>query len=150
MRNQKGWVCTLLQVQFDLMNTINQLTGFTLFQTHLGRSPQVLSPLIPSTNNTNKEKLAEDIIQKIPDNVQEAQDNLLMARVAQVAQANKARSEEPRLKVGNFILLNTHNRCREFQQKKDRRTANFMPRFDGKYKIIHGLSRSVYIHNQHA
>lgn len=34
------------------------------------------------------------------------------------------------------MLLNTHNRWREYQQKKDGRMAKLMPRFDGKYKVI--------------
>ncbi len=60
---------------------------------------------------------------------------MISARVAQAVQANKSLSDEPRYKVGDVVMLNTHNRRREFQQKKDGRTAKLMPRFDGKYKV---------------
>lgn len=89
-QNQKGWVHTLPQVQFDLMNTVNWSTGFTPFQLHLGRSPHLLPPLISATNNTEEEQSAEDILQRIHEDIHEAQDNLILARVAQAAQANKS------------------------------------------------------------
>ena len=47
--NQKGWVRVLLQIQFQIMNTINASTGFSGFQLHLGCSPRVIPPIVPST-----------------------------------------------------------------------------------------------------
>ncbi len=135
-QNQKGWVHALPQVRFDLMNMINCSTGFTPFQLHMGQSLRLLHPLIPSTPNTEEERLAEELILQVHEDVCEAQDNLILARVSQAAQANKTRSEEPKFKVGDFVLLNTCNRRREYQQKRDGRTAKFMPRFDGKYKVV--------------
>lgn len=61
----------------------------------------------------------EETIRQIQEDVHKAQDNLILARIAQAAQANKLRGEELRYKVGDIVLLNTHNRWREFQQKKD-------------------------------
>ncbi len=77
---------------------------------------------------------------------EEAQDNLIMARVVQEAQANKDRGREPLFKVGDFVLIITHIRCQEFQQKKDRWAEKLMPRFDGKYKEMAAYSDSSDSH----
>jgi hypothetical protein len=45
-RNQKGWVCTLPRIRFDMMNSINASTGFLNFQIRLGRSPRIIPPII--------------------------------------------------------------------------------------------------------
>jgi len=39
-QNQLGWARALPRIRFDLMNTVNKLTGFTPFQLCMGRSPQ--------------------------------------------------------------------------------------------------------------
>jgi len=46
--NQKGWTRVLPRIHFNIMNSINKLTGFSPFQLHMGRSPRILPPLIPS------------------------------------------------------------------------------------------------------
>ena len=48
-RNQKGWVCALPQICFDIMNSVNASTGFSNFQIHLGRSPCLIPPIVPTT-----------------------------------------------------------------------------------------------------
>jgi hypothetical protein len=135
-RNQKGWICTLPKVIFDLMNTVNRSTGFTPFQLHLGCLPRLLPPLLPSDNNTPEEQLAEELIRQVQEDINEAKDNLILAQVSQAAQANKAWGNKPKFQVGNFLLLNTCNKRREYQQKKDGQTAKLMPRFDGKHRIV--------------
>jgi hypothetical protein len=37
----------LPQIHFQIMNTVNALTGYSGFQFYLGRSPWVIPPLIP-------------------------------------------------------------------------------------------------------
>lgn len=46
-RNQKGWVRALPKIHFDIMNSVNVLTGFSGFQLQMGRSPCVMPPIVP-------------------------------------------------------------------------------------------------------
>ncbi len=69
VHNQKGWVHALPWVHFDLMNTVNRSTGFTPFQLHLGWSPHLLPPLIPYTENTQEEQTANELLQKLHNDV---------------------------------------------------------------------------------
>lgn len=66
----------LPQVQFDIMNLINQSTGFSLFQIHLGRSPCDLPPLINSASPTMHRQAANKLIARLHNDVAEAHNNL--------------------------------------------------------------------------
>jgi hypothetical protein len=92
-RNQTGWVRALPRVRFDMMNTVNASTGFSGFQLRMGRSPCVIPPLIvtPPRDAPDEEKLAAEIIQRLQDDVIEAQENLLTAKICQAEQPNKTR-----------------------------------------------------------
>ena len=54
---QKGWVHTLPQIHFAIMNTINALTGYSKFQLHLGHSPCIIPSIIPLTLGSQVEDL---------------------------------------------------------------------------------------------
>ncbi len=75
-RNQTGWVRALPRVRFNIMNTVNHLTGFSPFQLHLGKSPQLLPPLITMNTTTPEEFSVERLIKRLQDDVVEARDNL--------------------------------------------------------------------------
>jgi hypothetical protein len=47
-RSQKGWVHALPQIRFAIMNTVNASTRFSNFQLHLGRSPRLIPPIVPT------------------------------------------------------------------------------------------------------
>ena len=47
--NQKGWVCALPQICFCIMNTVNVSTGYSGFQLHLGWSPCLILPIVPTS-----------------------------------------------------------------------------------------------------
>ena len=92
-RNQLGWARALPRIRFHLMNTVNKSTGFTPFQLRMGRSPQLIPPLVPLPRNTSAEDiLAHAIINKLCEDVSEAQDNLLHAKITQAFEYNKNRS----------------------------------------------------------
>lgn len=92
-QNQLRWSRALPCIQFHIMNTVNKSTGFTPFQLRKGRSPRVIPPLIPLARNASPEDIsAHDIIQRLQDDVSEAQDNLLRAKISQFVEANKHRS----------------------------------------------------------
>ena len=46
--NQKGWVWPLPHILFCMMNTINAFTGCSSFHLHLGCSPHLIPPIIPT------------------------------------------------------------------------------------------------------
>lgn len=75
---QKGWVRVLPRMQFDHMNTINKLTGFSPFQLWLGHSPCLIPPPVVPVGPIAPEKdQARALIAQLELDVQEAQDNLL-------------------------------------------------------------------------
>jgi len=140
-RNQKGWVCALPRIRFDMMNSVNASTGFLRFQIRLGCSPRLIPPLVPTTLTppaTEQEETirARDLITRLNDDVAEAKDNLTQAKVFQTHFANKNRSTEIPFKIGNKVMLSTLHRRQEFKQKGDDRVAKFFPRYDGPYDII--------------
>ena len=58
--------------------------------------------------------------------VDEAQDNLLLAKTAQVTASDRTRAPEHQYAAGDLVMLSTFHRRREFMQKGDKRVAKFM------------------------
>lgn len=139
-RAQKGWVLALPQIRFNMMNTLNASTGFLGFHLHLGRSPCVIPPLIPSSFDLNvpqEDIRAVEIIEKMLLDTQTAADNLIHAKVNQAHQANHHCSADFCLLVGDCVLLNMYHRRHDYAQGKSGRVAKFMPRFDGPYLVTY-------------
>ncbi len=119
-RNQQGWVKALPHIQFAIMNTVNKLTNFSPFQLKYGRSPLVIPPLVESdftSEATSPAQLARDTISRLKTDVMEAQDNILHAKVAQAAQANKSRTLTFPYTIGQRVRLSTRNCRREYKAK---------------------------------
>ncbi|TFK79041.1 hypothetical protein K466DRAFT_579278 [Polyporus arcularius HHB13444] len=114
------------------MNTINASTGFSPFQLHLGRSPRILPPLFDdailqtSSSFPMDADSAAKLLRQIDTDVLEAQDNLLIAKLAQAQAANRERGPEPSLKEGDLVMLSTVHRRREYMQRGSNRVAKFM------------------------
>jgi hypothetical protein len=144
--NQKGWLAKLPRVRFAIMNTVNASTGFSGFQLKTGRSPRIIPPIVPlSENATAEQTTAHEIITRITLDVQEAQDNLLAAKIRQAYHANEHRAPEDVYEVGDLVMLSTENRRRNYKRKGKTRVAKFMPRHDGPYTITHTFpERSEY------
>ena len=83
----------------------------------MGRSPRIMPSLLDLPNNAPIESInAHKIIRQTELDCDEAQDNLLLAKVSQAIQADKSRGPDPSFKVGDFVMLNTlHRRC-EYSQ----------------------------------
>jgi hypothetical protein len=92
----------------------------------------------PNPSMPDEERLAAEIIERLAQDVDEAQDNLLAAKISQAEQANKLRRADHSLQVGDRVKLSTKNRRQHYKQKskKDGCVAKFMPRFDGPYTIL--------------
>jgi hypothetical protein len=108
--NQKGWLAKLPRVQFTIMNTRNASTGFSGFQLKTSRSPRIIPPIVPLTENVTAEQItAHDIITHVHLDVQEAQDNLLAAKIHQAYHANEHRALKDIYEVGDLVMLSTEN-----------------------------------------
>jgi hypothetical protein len=134
-RSQKGWIRALPRIRFAIMNTVNTSTGFSNFQLHLGRSPHLIPPMVPTDLPDTVHAAAssaESVITCVNTDVMEAQDNLLELKIFQEHYANSNRGSEFVYKVGDNVMLSTFHRRREFRKK----AAKFFPHWDGPYKII--------------
>ncbi|KIM79776.1 hypothetical protein PILCRDRAFT_73731 [Piloderma croceum F 1598] len=75
------------------MNTVNASTGYSGFQLHLGRSPQIIPPIVPSTlpdDLADAGRTATSIINTLADDVANARDNLLLSKISQTHYASTA------------------------------------------------------------
>jgi hypothetical protein len=136
-RNQRGWVKALPRIRFYIMNSVNSSTGLSGFQLKSGYSPRLLPPLARTNRNQPEEiREAQDIIRDIHSAEREAQDNLLAAKIYQAHYADTYRAEEPKIAVGDRVLLDTANLRREHLGKGQGRVAKLMPRWDGPYTVI--------------
>lgn len=139
-RNQKGWVRALPRIRFQIMNTVNSSTGFSGFQLHLGRSPRIIPPLFTTDMPEDLQdaaKLATNLLNQLANDVTEAQDNLLQAKISQAHHADTSRRPDPHYEVNDLVMLSTANRRHEYKKKGEKRTAKFFPRWDGPYRITH-------------
>ena len=131
-----------------MLNTVNTSTGFSGFQLKTGHSPRLIPPLIHTVPNTDEMvdvERALTVLKRLDDDILEARDNLLQAKVSQAEQANKHRGPEVVHKIGDTVMLSTFHRRREYMQKDKKRVAKFMPRYDGPYKITKAFPlKSVY------
>jgi hypothetical protein len=137
-RNQKGWVCALPRICFQIMNTVNVLTGFSGFQLHLGRSPRVMPPIVPQLLPVDLQAAGDTavtIISCLKDNVAQAQDNLLLMKITQAFHASATHLPDPMYKKDDLVMLSTVNRRHEYKKKGEKCSAKFFPRWDGPYRI---------------
>jgi len=117
-RNQTGWLRALLRVRFAIMNTVNKSTGYSPFQLKLGRSPRILPPLIEEPPKPSREHIsAREVMTRVSQDVVDAKDNLMVAKISQAHHVNEHRRDDPEYKVGDLIMLSTLNRRREHKQK---------------------------------
>ncbi|KAH7918563.1 hypothetical protein BV22DRAFT_981799, partial [Leucogyrophana mollusca] len=108
------------------MNTVNASTGFSPFQLHLGRSPRLIPPLLPSVPSSPpcvESDAARALISRLQIDVMDAHDSLLAAKTSQAFQANKKRCEDPPILVGDMVMLATKHRRRAYMQNGDGRVA---------------------------
>lgn len=137
-RNQKGWARALPRIRFQIMNTRNASTGFSGFQLLMGRSPRVIPPIIPSNlppDLQDAAKSAADVLSRLNDDVAQARDNLMLAKITQAHNVSTTRAPDPQYKVGDWVMLSTANRRHEYKKKGEKRAAKFFPRWDGPFCV---------------
>ena len=62
-------------------------------------------------------------------------DNLTVAKLSQTLQANKNRTDDFSLKIGDCVLLSTLHRRNNYKWKGENHIAKFMPHYNGPYHI---------------
>jgi hypothetical protein len=147
-RNQTGWLRALPRVRFAIMNTVNKSTGYSPFQLKHGRSPRIIAPLIDAPPKPSKENIsAREVITRVTQDVADAKDNLMVAKLSQAHQANQHRKDDAIYEVGDLIMLSTLNRRREHKLAGEKVVAKFLPRFDGPYQVtgVHKEASTVTI-----
>ncbi|KIY62478.1 hypothetical protein CYLTODRAFT_332773, partial [Cylindrobasidium torrendii FP15055 ss-10] len=106
------------------MNSVNASTGFSGFELLMGRSPRVLPPLVPLPASGTRaidvaRATALEVIQQLELDTLQAADNLLEAKAGQAASANKSRSADWVLVVGDRVWLKTHRRKQDYIDKSE-------------------------------
>lgn len=137
-RNQTGWADTLPMVHFNIMNTVNASTGFLPFELHMGKSARIIPLLVPKSDadTSPKELQAWEVIQKLEVISLEVQNNLLLAKISQAAQANESHTLTFPFIVGSWVHLLTLHKHSEYKHSSDGHVAKFMPCYDGPYTIV--------------
>jgi hypothetical protein len=133
-------------MRFADMNTMNVSTGFSPFQLLMGQSPCLIPPLTALTSTVTDEipeaDAAINLINGLTLDITEAQDNLLVAKVAQAEFTNCHHGNKIVFKEGDKVLLLTEHRCHEYMQTGSGHSTKFMPHFDSPYIVTH--SKSCY------
>jgi len=119
------------------MNTVNKSTKYTPFQLRFGKSPRVIPTLVEATAEASKEQIsARTVCEQIAVDVADARDNLMVSKIAQAYSANARRSEGITYQAGDWVMLSTINRRKEYKNADEKRVAKFMPRYDGPYEVM--------------
>ena len=134
-RNQTGWVHALPKVHFAIMNMVNKSTGFSSFQLHLGRSPQLIPPITPAVRAQTVVD-AVQLMDQISLDVAEAKDNLMLAKIFQADQVNRKCRPEDAYKVDEMVMLSTSNRRKDYTSPGSGRSTKLFPRYDDPYRVI--------------
>ena len=88
----------------------------------------MLPPLIDLPPKPSKENIsAWEVVTRVIQDVADAKDNLMVAKIAQAHHANQHRLDNAELKVGDLVMLSTLNHRREHKLKGEKRIAKFMP-----------------------
>ncbi len=96
-------------IHFNIMNTVNASTSFSGFQLRMGRSLRILPPFVLANLIDNLEAMldAAKIIERLANNIAQAHNNFLKAKVNQAHHMNKHCGKEIKFDVGNKVMLNT-------------------------------------------
>src|ERR1700761_4609661 len=99
------------------MNTVNKSTGYTPFQLRFGRTPRILPPIInPPAKASSDYISAREIIDNLRNDVADARDNLMLAKITQSHHANERQAGDIVYKPGDQVMLSTLNRRRDYKR----------------------------------
>lgn len=108
------------------MNTVNASTGFSGFQ--LGCSPRVIPPIVPKHLPIELQDAALTamlVIQQLEDDVAQARDNLLLAKITQSHHANTNHVLDPGFNINDLVMLSTANRRHKYKKRAKNELRSF-------------------------
>ncbi|GAA5830400.1 hypothetical protein JCM3770_006073, partial [Rhodotorula araucariae] len=134
-REQRNWVAALSLAEYAVNTAVNDSTGQAPFDLVLGFRPAV-HPLPPTGQGPLVAPGADEWVAQREQRVQAARDDLAAAKVRQAAQANKKRSPDPSIQVGDEVMVDSTGRRWRFKSRgRDVRAAKLFPRWDGPFKV---------------
>lgn len=108
------------------MNLLNASTGCTNFQIQLGRSPRMITPMVPAPPSMEPQSIERDtiraikMVEELQTDVAEAKDNLLQAKVFQTHYTNLNRSSEIPYMIGKKVMLSTLHRRQQYKEEGEK------------------------------
>lgn len=133
-------------MHFDIMNTINKLTGYSPFQLKMGQSPRMILTLLPHEELIIlEEETACNVVMRFIIDTLTTQNNLLQAKMQQAMQANKTQADDCQFKVGNHVLICTKNKKRLYKKKEQKRVEKLMLRYNGPFMVTSVHSKSLNV-----
>ncbi|SGY95245.1 BQ5605_C036g11481 [Microbotryum silenes-dioicae] len=133
-KQQNNWVRHLVNIEFAINASVNASTNKSPFEVVLGRSPSLL-PTSLNRPDLPDVSAAKDLIAEWKAVLAEVRDALAAAKVRQAEQVNRHRRPEPDIAVGDFVMVDTRDRCLRFKTGH-RKSAKLFDRFEGPYKVI--------------
>ena len=79
---------------------------------------------------------ARTTCKRITIDVADAQDNLVVSKIAQSYSANINRKDAIKYKAGDLVMLSTINRRKDYKNADESRVAKLIPRYDSPYGVM--------------
>jgi hypothetical protein len=80
--------------------------------------------------------MRSELMERVNQDLAEAKDNLMLAKVFQADQANRRRGPEDIYAIDDMVMLSTANRRRDYASTGSGRSAKLFPRHDGPYRVV--------------
>lgn len=126
------------QVCFNILNTVNTLTGFSGFQLKIGHSPRLLPPIVeslPVSSASTRDTIDTAVIEWVGLDVQQAKDALPAAKGTQVHYAKAHHSTEDVSIIFNLVMLSPFNWHQEYKKKGELQVVKLFLHWDGPYQV---------------
>lgn len=135
--DQKDWVLRCPMVEFAINSSLNASSGFAPFDLNYGYTPSMLRSL-PTGEDAHPGVTA--FVNRALHYLADAHDSVIASRVFQTHFADKRRSADPGISVGDLVYLATKN-----LNTPKSRTGKLVPKFVGPYRVTAAFpEKSVY------
>jgi len=125
--DQRDWAEKIDMVEFAINSSISESTGYAPFELAGGYMPSMIKEIRSDENFAQGVKMfALTALQNLAD----AHDAIIEARVFQADKANKKRGDEPNIAIGDLVYLSTKN----LNMPKNR-ARKLCPKYIGPYKV---------------
>jgi transposase InsO family protein len=126
--DQRDWVKRCPMTEFAINSSISESTGFAPFELTYGYMPSMIKKF-PADKSfpPGVSAYASQALHYVAD----AHDSIIANRVFQRHHANRRRSAEPSIAVGNLVYLSTKN-----LSLPKGRASKLLPKFVGPYKVL--------------